>query len=314
MSLALPDDPPLLPDLAGLARPRLRPEVPILWRSQTSVQLGADVIVDRVDRSLVAWMTSIDGLQSPQVIEESLTIPEHEAGRLVRALIAAGALDDAARIPDHLRWATVADRDAAAARFGAVRDTHRDLDTAFDITERRARAVVAVEGDGPLADAVREATSSAGLSVGDADPDLRILADAPHPDVPALLDARALDRPHLHVGAFGARAVVGPLVIPGRTSCLRCAHLHRRDADPAWPLVAVQWAQAIGSLRIRPADPLLLRLAADQAALLVRRHIDAPGEPGAWSGYALDLRLPDVEVERRERPPHPMCGCLWPSR
>ena len=32
----------------------------------------------------------------------------------------------------------------------------------------------------------------------------------------------------------------GPLVLPGRTSCLRCADLTRRDADPQWPMVLAQ--------------------------------------------------------------------------
>ena len=78
---------------------------------------GIDIafVIDRVTRSHVAWMTSLDGLASPQDLEDSLTIPEHEARRLIRALLAAGAIDDAARIPATVRWAPQEDRDAAAA-------------------------------------------------------------------------------------------------------------------------------------------------------------------------------------------------------
>src|ERR1700733_14635490 len=34
-----------------------------------------------------------------------------------------------------------------------------------------------------------------------------------------------------------ALRVVGPLVIPGRTACLRCLDLTRAERDPAWPLI-----------------------------------------------------------------------------
>ena len=49
------------------------------------------------------------------------------------------------------------------------------------------------------------------------------------------------------------RAVVGPLVLPGRSSCLSCAHRHRTDADPGWPAVARQLA------RRSPRAPVVLR-------------------------------------------------------
>ena len=40
--------------------------------------------------------------------------------------------------------------------------------------------------------------------------------------------------------------LVGPLVIPGVTSCLECADLHRRDRDAAWPAVAAQLRDTVG--------------------------------------------------------------------
>ena len=46
--------------------------------------------------------------------------------------------------------------------------------------------------------------------------------------------------PHLVATVRGETGVVGPLVVPGVTSCLRCADLHRRDADPRWPRLAAQ--------------------------------------------------------------------------
>ncbi len=314
MSLPLPDpaDVSALPDLAGFRRPRLRDDVPILWRGESSIQLGDDVVIDRVTRSHVAWMTSLDGLTSPADLEESLTIPAHEARRLVRALLAAGAIDDAARIPPAIRWAPQEHRDAVASRFGATLRTCRDLDAAYAALAARDRCSVAVIGVGSLADAVSAVMPAAGLSVGGEEhATIAILAYPSHPDVPRYFDHDLQDRPHLHVGVLGDRAVVGPLVVPGVTSCLRCAYLHRRDADSAWPLLSVQWAQAVQSMTCPPIDPLLVQLAAAQAGLLVRRWIDAPGDLDAWSGHAVELRLPDAIPQRVDRPAHPLCGCLW---
>lgn len=308
------DGPPsVLPDLAQFRRPCLRPDIPIMWRSATAIQIGDDVIVERIDRSLVAWMTSIDGSQSPEVIAESLTIPEHHARRLVRALLAAGALDDAARVPSSLRWGDLAQRDAARARFGAIMATVRDMHRGCEISDRRAAARVGVVGDSLLAAGVAEAMDTAGLAVVETGADLIVLANALHPDVPAHFDNPVQDRPHLHVGAFAARAVVGPLVVPGRTGCLRCAHLHHRDRDPAWPLVSVQWVQCIRGLQPRPTDPLLVRMAGTLAAHLARQMFDQPDDPTDWAGHALELTLPDMRPRRVERPAHALCGCLWPT-
>jgi hypothetical protein len=151
---------------------------------------------------------------------------------------------------------------------------------------------------------------SAGLRiVGRQSATVTVLAGRQHPDVPATLDDEESARPHLHVGMLTERATIGPLVVPGRTSCLRCHHLHRRDADPAWPLVAVQWEQAMRRIGDLAADPLLARLVADHVALVLRRFAD----DGVWSNLAWELRLPDGLGRIESRPPHPLCGCLWPT-
>jgi bacteriocin biosynthesis cyclodehydratase domain-containing protein len=73
-------------------------------------------------------------------------------------------------------------------------------------------------------------------------PDLVVLADAlvPRPEVVDMLTAAAV--PHLLVRARDTFGIVGPLVVPGLTSCLRCADLHRCDRDECWPQLAAQLA------------------------------------------------------------------------
>lgn len=307
-------EPGAIPELAGLQRPRLRPEIPILWRTSTSVQLGDRLVIPSVSRALVAWMTSLDGTSSTRTIIESLTIPETEARRLVRAMLAAGALDDAARIPASVRWAPAAERPSAAGRFAATVAAYQDAHVAHSADAHRGRMRIGVLGESPLATRVRSCLGDAGLLRGDGRPDLTVLADSHHPDVPADFDHPAMTRPHMYVATHAERAVIGPLVVPGRTGCLRCRHLHRRDADPAWPVVAVQWAHALANLTSLPTDPLLAGMAAHWAALLVRAWVDLPDEPALWGGWCLDISLPLGDPQPRECPPHPLCGCRWDLR
>ena len=305
------DDADPLPELSGFERPRVRPEIPILWRTSTSVQIGDRVIVPSVTRTLVAWMSSLDGTCSRRAICESLTIPETEARRLLRALLAAGALDDAARLPAAVRWARPDERAEEIGRFAATVAAYRDADRAHAASRHRGQRRIGVVGDTLIADHVRESLSHAGLVADEADPHLTVLADALHPDVPVDFDHPAMSRPHLFVASYAERAVVGPLVVPGTTGCLRCLHLHRRDADPSWPVVAVQWSHAIASLTSLPTDPLLARMAATWAALLARSWVDLPHDLDTWGGWRLEIALPLGDPRSVECPPHPLCGCRW---
>jgi bacteriocin biosynthesis cyclodehydratase domain-containing protein len=301
-----------LPELDGLHRPRWRPAVPALWRDQTTLQLGDDVIVDRVTPAHLEWLRRLDGLHTCLEVTERLPIPLTEARRLVRALHSAGALVDAAQAPDAARWADRAGRDLLAQQFDTLMSVHRDPIVAGGIMRDREAARIAIVGEGSLRNDTAQAVSAAGLTeVASVDKaTLIVLADAHHPDVPAHFDHAAMDRPHLHIGAHAHRATVGPLVVPGRTSCLRCAHLHLRDSDRAWPVLAVQWSQAVGS-RPRSLDALLSRSASTHAAALLQTWVDTPERPDLWADQAWELELPHMEARRVARPPHPLCGCLW---
>jgi len=298
-----------LPELDDFRRPQWRSSVPALWRDAQTVQLGDDVVVDRLTAKQHSWMTTLDGSRTSEQVAESLPIPAIDARRLLRAMLAAGALVDAGRTPATLRFGRPEAREAAQRIFETAIDITGNAVTALAVMEARDRARVGITGSGHLRDAVAHALDAAGL-IEVATPEratIAVLTDAPHPDVPARYDGEALDRPHLHVGVRAHRAVIGPLVVPGRTSCLRCAHLHRRDADPSWPLVAVQWSQADGGAA--RADPLIVTLAAAHAVHAVRSWVDNPHAD--WVDTALDLRLGNTTPTKVSRPPHPLCGCLW---
>jgi bacteriocin biosynthesis cyclodehydratase domain-containing protein len=115
--------------------------------------------------------------------------------------------------------------------------------------------------------------------------------------------------PHLLVEVRETTGVVGPFVLPGRSSCLRCVELHRRDRDPAWPRLAAQLAAA-GPATTPPCDVALATFVAAQAVLQVLTHLAGDVAPLAVGG-ALETRLPEGRTRRRSWPPHPACGCRW---
>jgi hypothetical protein len=137
-------------------------------------------------------------------------------------------------------------------------------------------------------------------------PQLTVLAvDGPVPDERHTA-LHAADTPYLIVSLGIDSGVVGPLVLPGLTSCLRCADLHRRDRDPAWPALA---AQLTVQRRYGPASAAVVAtILAGVAAQQVLAYLD--GEDPASLDGTLELHLPDWRIRRRSWPPHPECGCL----
>jgi bacteriocin biosynthesis cyclodehydratase domain-containing protein len=151
---------------------------------------------------------------------------------------------------------------------------------------------------------VRRTAPSAGGSCER--PDLVVLATG-ESETRELARGLVLDgTPHLLAQVRDTTGVVGPLVLPGRTPCVRCLELTRCDLDPAWPALAAQLSSS--SARQAACDgPLALAVAA-QGAMQVLAMVDATTEPAALGG-TLEMALPDWRWRRRSWPPHPDCGC-----
>jgi hypothetical protein len=110
---------------------------------------------------------------------------------------------------------------------------------------------------------------------------------------------------HLVSSVDGVHAVIGPLVLPGVTSCLKCADLHRSERDPAWPALAVQLSSRP---RKRAASDVTLCVAtagitANQALAYLDRS-----QPATLGG-TLEWHLPDWRLRRRSWVPHHGCDC-----
>ncbi|MBB3086041.1 ThiF family adenylyltransferase [Geodermatophilus sabuli] len=166
--------------------------------------------------------------------------------------------------------------------------------------EGRPRAVAA-------ADAVRRVNPLTDLRApAGTSPDLVVLTAPWAASDPAVADLQARGVPHLVATVRGETGVVGPLVVPGASSCLRCAELHRRDLDPRWPVLAAQLTAGGGVLGGATATCLMTAVV---TAVQVLAHLDGRAAP-VTLGATLELRPPDLLPRTRHWPAHPECGCL----
>lgn len=118
------------------------------------------------------------------------------------------------------------------------------------------------------------------------------------------------DVAHLAVVVGETGAVVGPLVVPGRSTCLRCVHLHRCDRDPEWPRVAAQLAAPRGADAQPAEESSLAALAAALATSQALAHLDGRSSP-ITRDATVETTLVGGHVAVRPWPPHPACGCRW---
>ncbi len=268
----------------------LHPRVAVLRRPSGAVQLGWDpehaVVLNppgvRSD-AVLTFVRLLDGLRShPQILWEAgrSGIGDAAATGLLRDIDAAGLLV----------W--------PQSRRTRVRSVH-------------------VHGRGPLADALSTDLGRLGIKptrtreyrCGSADSlevtDLVLLTDAlvPSPELVSILLLRRI--PHLQVRIRDGNGVIGPLVLPGGTSCLRCADLTRTDFDAEWPHLA---AQLLG--RTGYASPATIAATAALALREVESIIDGKAEdPPRTLDTTLELNPTTRRIAARSWIPHEACAC-----
>jgi hypothetical protein len=170
---------------------------------------------------------------------------------------------------------------------------------ATDVGARRDIAVMAA--------VARVAPSTATASFVRPDIVVLIGATAGDPAIRDTLIRRGV--PHLRADIRETTGIVGPLVVPGESSCLRCHDLQRSERDRAWPKIAAQLA---APLRTGPeaCDVVLATAVATHAALQVLAFLDGEPAPATIDG-TLEIILPDGRIRRRSWMAHPACGCQW---
>lgn len=289
--------------------PSWRADLPILRRDTRSVLVADDP--RPVDLSIPEedWLLNIGFFPTWEQAWAACPGGRARAEAIIDKVGSSGALQE----PHECWWLSPQQRLQAQPHLLALSAWHADPQQAI---AARASTFVRVVGEDSVAAQLRPMIRLVGLleadgsGVGSAN--IVIVAGINGIDAPgALFDVQQelLESPHLPVSVHRAKASIGPLVIPGRSPCLRCVHLHSRDVDPAWPLVAEQWARARASWSLG-ADPLLAMLAAVSAASMVRRWVD---NPESMDSYQVRWQLPEAEPTIRRISAHPTCGCLWSS-
>jgi hypothetical protein len=196
----------------------------------------------------------------------------------------------------------------AAAGIGRVQLVHGGEVAAADACpgglapadEGRRFAVAAVEAVRRSAPDVDTAPLSGTRSAN-----LVVLTDPLPVDTTVQTSLHLDGKAHLVTSVEDHRAVVGPLVVPGVSSCLRCADLHRTDRDPAWPALAVQLANR--PRRRLGADVALCVATAGVAAGQALSYLDR--QQPATLGATLEWQPPDWRLRRRGWPAHHRCDC-----
>lgn len=270
----------------------LHPRVTTLVRPSGTVQLGWDPeralllrTTDHDTGTVLAFLRLLDGLQSrPQIIwraGEFGISPDRTMGML-----------------------------AAIERAGLL------LEPESEPALGKIRAIT-VHGLGPLSDAVAIGLRRMGFRptrsreyrpdtpVGTGSDDLVVLTDALMIDPALSVDLMLRRVPHLQVRVRDGVGVVGPLVLPGETSCLRCADLTRAGFDTEWPHLA---AQLLG--RTGHASPA--GIAATTALTLGELEAIiacSPRRDPRTLDATVELDLDTHEIQRRPWLPHQECGC-----
>lgn len=182
----------------------------------------------------------------------------------------------------------------------------------------RAEGNIAVTAFGhpagdPIRRRLRAHLRAAGLNVGSGRARLTLVVGVGEPSRSVVDRLTRRGKAHLLVRFVEGEAVVGPLVVPGRTACLRCLDADATQQDPAWPLLVEQYAHASSHDRAdgltEPLDPMLTELVLAWVARDVITYCQ-DGQPSTWS---TTLRFPPNlrDVEAAQWNPHPSCGCAW---
>ncbi len=244
---------------------RIDPTIPVVWRDSETVQLGLDPELTRL---------------GPLDLATARGVAELVKGTSLARLAAIVGGADKARIL---------------------------VDACGEVFHRPPRATLprlAVVGVAPGTDTIARtwagatrSTVVAGSSSDLVGTDVDVVLLVSHFVVSPIDVQPWLGRDITHCAiVFGESSVrVGPVVIPGKTACIRCVELAHIDSDSTWSAVAPQMWR-------RPAG-------ADSVDLAVHAAAEALGMYPMGGGYS--VRIDGTTFGRVVSPHaiHPDCGC-----
>lgn len=270
-------------DLTPGCRPRLLPAAVLLRRSAAELQIGLDPGW-RVPDAAGHWQSVLNRLDGRRtwgrIRTDERSVDIHALGRLLTALVGAGLADLGS--------------DAVTPASSRTRvHVLGGTTLSAQVTSRLHR--VGIEGQQVTSDAPPDPAA-----------DLIILAtDAGEVERTAAAGLVRQDAAHLLVRSGPTGAVVGPLVVPGRTACLHCTDLSRRDADPAWPRLLEQLQHRwIGGCPAVVVDWAVAMTVTQVLGFL------AGSRPETY-GATVEIAPPAYATTWRSWSPHRECGCRW---
>lgn len=286
---------------------RLRGGASVLRRADGEVQVGAEpgrcLVLTGLSEEETELLVQL-GEHSPSAVGRGPArrsrVRPARAQELVAELSGHGVVadDEAPTDPDLLHW---------EAHGVDARERAQHL----------SRCAVLLRGQGPVAARLARLLACAGpgavqpfgqaghvgvLRAG-VEPALAVTVDdyMIHP-----LSARAVaqsDLAHLPVVVRPLSVRVGPVLEPGQPLCATCLGLHETDADPVWPVLALQYL-------LLPAAPVERLLLEQAAALAARAVLDCLGDaPWRWRRTSVELGVDEPLGLVRRWEPHPRCLC-----
>jgi hypothetical protein len=343
MDTTLPRRPRVVGDLPVLRR---RPD-----EIQIGLDPRLAAVASGLPEPVVALVQRLTGHDRAEDVLAAAGEHREQLHALLAVLTERGLLDDAARPAGPLPGRLAGDIAAAgvrgvagspdnpAARRGLAVSVHGDGRLAVSVSALlaaagvgwvhvRAGGTVRPEdtGSGYLADdvgrrrataardAVRrsDATVRTGPFRADRGPDLVVLTDAVVPDPARVAALTSAGVPHLTVRIRDGIGIVGPLVVPGLTSCLRCADLHRCDRDACWPHIAAQLAGKVGHADL--ATTQATAAFATGQVLDAARWLKGTAGPPPSCNATVELDVYSAEVKHRAWSAHAACSCGAASR
>lgn len=308
---------------------RLAPHRTLLRLGPAARMIGLDpaaaLVVDELPPALAGML---DALREPvdpgALVSEAVRggADPDQAATLLRRLRHAGAVVDAAgpRRRADRRAASVAfvhgdgplavgiATGLALAGVGAVHVAASGTVVAADLGTGHLDADRGHERGPAVATAVNRLvpTTRTGPLPQRVQPDIAVLADAVVPDPDRVAALMADGTAHLLVRLRDGAGVVGPLVLPHRSPCLRCLDLHRHALDPAWPHAAALLTNRCGT-----AEPSCISATVALGTAQALAAIDggpATAPPPAL-GATLIVDPATATLHRQPWTAHPDCTC-----
>lgn len=305
---------PMIESFAQRVYPEYNYRIPVIRRANGSIEFGDHPLDFKPTPASLDWFRSLDGTlcceQAGKIAAELLGISQSHVADLLSHGFTSGAITDARNKPRTTRWLNAMSRDRMDTDVACVQkhviDYANDsfIDDPAHIIDRRSITLIELVGQGPLLTHIYQLGLDSGFQFtrNRSFASIVIFVSNAHPHVFQHENSHTCVTPHLHVGVRLDTAQIGPLVIPGKSSCFRCAQLHRRDHSPDWMGVDLQWRRHVNSGQ---SDSILTYQTAAYTLLILRHWIDGI----AVTNTSWTANLPWLHFQAGSAPPHPLCGC-----